>query len=129
MKQSQQVWVARCWLTAFALETLLASSTQLFAATHPLEPLTKQEIATAMKVLHSSGKVGSETRFPLIALQEPDKGEVLAYKAEKPISRKAFIVVYERGTSTTSEAVVDCTHSTLVSWKKMPGVQPPFTEE
>jgi primary-amine oxidase len=129
MRQSQQVRVTRCWLVAFALATLLASGAQLFAATHPLDPLTKDEIRTAMKVLRASGKVDAETRFPVIALQEPDKGEVLAYKVENPISRKAFIVVYERGTSTTSEAVVDCTHSTLVSWKKMPGVQPPFTEE
>jgi primary-amine oxidase len=109
--------------------TCLACSAALWAVSHPLEPLTKEEIATAVKVLQASGKVGAETRFPVIALQEPSKAEVLAYKRGTPIQRQAFIVVYERATSTTSEAVVDCTHSAHVSWKKVPGVQPPFTEE
>jgi primary-amine oxidase len=109
--------------------TCLACSAALWAASHPLEPLTKEEIATAMGVLQASGKVGAETRFPVIALQEPAKAEVLTYKRGTPIHRQAFIVVYERATNTTAEAVVDCTHSAVVSWRKVPGVQPPFTEE
>jgi primary-amine oxidase len=109
--------------------TCLACSAALWAASHPLEPLTKEEIATAMGVLQASGKVGAETRFPVIALQEPAKAEVLTYKRGTPIHRQAFIVVYERATNTTAEAVVDCTHSAVVSWRKVPGVQPPFTKE
>lgn len=121
--------IRRDWITALTLAILLTCDAQLFAWSHPLESLTKEEIATAMKVLQASGKVGAETRYPVIALQEPAKAEVLAYKPGNLIARKAFIVVYERGTSTTSEAIVDCTHAALVSWKKIPGVQPPFTEE
>ena len=124
-----QARVKSCRFVALLCAGLMAYGAPLFATTHPLDPLTKEEIATAMQVLKARGKVGPDTRFPVIALQEPDKAEVLAYKPGKPITRKAFIVLYERGTSTTSEAVVDCTHSALVSWKKVPGVQPPFTAE
>lgn len=111
------------------LSVWLACAISLSAASHPLEPLSKDEIATAMKVLQASSKLGPDARFPVIALKEPAKAEVLAYKPGTPIRREAFIVVFERTTNTMSEAVVDCTHSSLVSWKKVPGVQPPLTEE
>jgi len=94
-----------------------------------LEPLSKQEIAIAINVLRANDKVGRETRFPIIALLEPSKAEVLAYKPGAPIQREALVVIYERSTNETYEAVVDCSHSALVSWKKIPGVQPPLTEE
>ena len=119
----------RGWLALIVVVICLACSTPTYAAGHPLEPITKEEVATAMKVLQANGKVGADIRFPVIALQEPSKADVLAYKAGTPIQREAFIVVYERTTNDTFEAVVDCTHSVLVSWKKIPGVQPPLTEE
>ena len=63
------------------------------AATHPLEPLTKDEIAMTVSVLKSSGKVTEASRFPVIVLNEPPKREVLAYKPGTPIRREAFVVV------------------------------------
>ena len=99
------------------------------AVESPLAPLTKQEIGIAIQVLRQSGKVGPDTRFPVIALHEPPKADVLAWKEGNPILRQALVVVYERSKDLTSEAVVDCAHSSLVSWKVIPGVEPPFTLE
>lgn len=117
------------WIPAILLSACLTFGLSSWAATHPLEPLSKAEIATAMNVMRASGKVAPDTRFPVIALHEPPKAEVLAYKPGTPIRREAFIVVFDRATNTTSEAVVDCVQSSLVSWKKIPGVQPPMTGE
>lgn len=99
------------------------------AASFPTEPLSREEIAVAMKVLQNSGKVNPDNRFPAIALHEPDKAQVLAFRKGASFAREALIVVYDRTKSLTSEAVVDCTNSKLVSWKDIPGVQPPFTLE
>jgi primary-amine oxidase len=112
-----------------AMTLLVAGGIRAGAADSPLEALSKDEIATAMKVLRASGKVGPETRFPVIALHEPSKADVLAFRPGMPIRREAFVVVYERANNQTSEAVIDCTHSALLSWKKIAGVEPPFTLE
>jgi primary-amine oxidase len=126
----QKDWrLARRWIAASLVTICLACGHPLWAVGHPLEPLSKEEIVTAMKVLQANGKVGTETRFPVIALREPSKTDVLIYKPGSPVRREAFIVAYERTTNETFEAVVDCSRSALVSWKKIPGVQPPFTEE
>jgi len=121
--------LTRGWVALRVTAICLSCCTLTYAAEHPLEPLSKQEIAIAINVLRANDKVGRETRFPIIALLEPSKAEVLAYKPGAPIQREALVVIYERSTNETYEAVVDCSHSALVSWKKIPGVQPPLTEE
>ena len=77
------------------------------AAKHPLDPLTREEIATAIAVLKAEGKVNDATRFPAIGLNEPPKEKVLNYKAGDQIGREALVVVYERSSNQTVEAIVD----------------------
>lgn len=97
--------------------------------THPLDPLSKEEITATVEILKASGKVNNDSRFSTIFLQEPPKSEVLNYKAGDTFRREAFAVIYERATNKTFEAVVDLNKKAVASWKEIPGVQPTFLVE
>ncbi len=99
------------------------------AAEHPLDPLSKEEITATVNILKAAGKVTEASRFHIIALHEPPKGEVLAFRAGNAFRREAFAVVHERTAKETFEAVVDLNKKSLVSWKRIPGVQPSYTFE
>jgi len=92
--------------------------------THPLDPLTKQEIALTARILQAEGKVRDTSRFPIIVLHEPPKAKVLRFTPGKAMRREAFAVVYDRAEKATFEAVVDLNGKRLLSWNKVPGVQP-----
>lgn len=63
--------------------------------------------------------------FPLVALQEPEKAEVLAFKRGMEFRRAAFCIVADRASNTTYEGVVDLRTKRVASWRAVPGVQPP----
>jgi primary-amine oxidase len=106
--------------------------TQTFAAdypSHPLDPLSQEEILTTVEILTASGKVTNVSRFPIIVLQEPPKSEVLGYKPGAVFRREAFVIVYERAANQTFEAVIDLNKKSVASWKEVKGVQPSFLVE
>jgi primary-amine oxidase len=114
------------WVCALIILPALAADEN---SRHPLDPLTSAEILQTAEVLRASGKVNENSRFSLIALHEPPKEEVLAFRPGAPFRRESFAIVYEREPNRTYEAVVDLHASTVVSWKHIPGVQPSFLEE
>ena len=91
---------------------------------HPLTSLTEAEISTAVSVIKREKTLSEMAAFPLIALQEPEKEEVLKFTPGKVFQRKAFLVIYERSQNKTYEGIVDLTSKTLSSWKEIPSVQP-----
>lgn len=93
-------------------------------ALHPLDSLTKEELETVVAVLKSAGKATGQSRYVSIGLHEPPKSEVRSYTPEKAARREAFVVLYERESNRTFEAVVDVRGKRMVSWKAIPGVQP-----
>lgn len=95
----------------------------------PLAPLTKDEIQTSVQILKDAGKVGDGSAFSLISLHEPPKQEVLNPNAGNPPGREAFVVVYERKTNQTFEAIVNLTARKVSSWKEIHGVQPSYLTE
>ncbi|QMS90361.1 primary-amine oxidase [Nostoc edaphicum CCNP1411] len=103
------------------METLMAQQPSI---SHPLTSLTEAEINTAVSVIQREKTLSEMAAFPLIALQEPDKKEVLNFTPGKVFQRKAFLVIYERSQNKTYEGVVDLTSKTLSSWKEIPSVQP-----
>ena len=108
---------------------LLATTALAYAdEPFPLAPLTKQEILAAVQVLKDAAKVSDSSSFSLIALHEPPKQEV-SYRPGSAPAREAFVVVYERNSNRTFEAIVDLTARTLSSWKEIPGVQPSYLTE
>jgi primary-amine oxidase len=91
---------------------------------HPLDPLTAIEIDSAAEVIRGTPGFGERTRFVSIALAEPLKSEVLAWRPGDQVERRAAIVLYDRATRTTTEAVVSVTRGEVLSSTVVPDVQP-----
>jgi primary-amine oxidase len=94
------------------------------AAAHPLDPLTASEIAAAVRLLRASADVPAQAFFPTIALHEPAKAAVRAFTPGTPIRRQVFVVVFDRPSNRTFEAIVDLRDRRVVSFTPVPGVQP-----
>lgn len=107
----------------------VSGSAQTSNAAHPLDPLSRDEIAATVKILKAGGNVTNASRFVTLVLHEPPKQEVLNWKPGMPFRRESFAVVYERESNTTHEAVVDLVKQQIVSWKLIPRMQPPFLIE
>ncbi|HEY1796746.1 MAG TPA: hypothetical protein VGG57_11580 [Stellaceae bacterium] len=97
------------------------------AVAHPLDPLTPDEIRAAVAVLRDQGLVDATTRFPLIALDEPDKAAVMTWQPGQSEFRRAFVVA--RRDRTVYEGVVDLLGRKVDSWRSVPGVQSGFLVE
>ena len=91
----------------------------LTSASHPLDPLSLQELALASSILKREKNLGDKCRFPYLHLAEPDKHQVLAHVPGQPISRCAFALVLDKLTGHTFEALVDLNSQTLVSWQPL----------
>jgi primary-amine oxidase len=96
---------------------------------HPLDPLTKDEIALAANTLKAYDKFPSGGRFPTIVLHEPPKAEVLAHKPGQRSRREAFALIFNRTANISYEAVVDLNARRVLSWKEHPNAQPGFMYE
>ncbi len=96
---------------------------------HPLDLLTVTEIKTTVAIIRQNKNLSDVARFANISLQEPQKSEVLEFKAGQAFKREAFVVVLEPKLNKTYEAVVDLKASKLNSWKEIAGVQPALVNE
>jgi len=100
------------------------SSSQGFE--HPLDPLTSEEIRQTVDILQTDLRFGPETRFAIIDLDEPDKAQVREDLETGVFHRAARALFYNWESSTASDAVVDLTSRTIVSWKDLDSSQPPI---
>ena len=91
---------------------------------HPLDPLTAQEIAAASSIVRRERRLGSRVRFETVVLKEPDKDEVLSFRPGDPIRRTAFLVILDNEDGATYEAMVSLDKERVTGWKHVPGVQP-----
>ena len=96
---------------------------------HPLDPLTENEIKMAVTVVKKDKSLTEFARFPNISLQEPDKQTVLNFKKGDAISRQAFLVILEPRLNKTYEAIVDTKASKILSWQEVSTGQPPLLDE
>ncbi|MHA3703195.1 primary-amine oxidase [Jatrophihabitans sp. YIM 134969] len=95
--------------------------------THPLDPLTADEIRTAVGVLRDAGRAGPGWRVGSVEVVEPAKAVVRAYVAGDPVARSAEVIGWDRSTGLTSKGVVDLDARAVVSWTDVPGAQAPAT--
>src|SRR5262245_55546346 len=94
-------------------------------ATHPLDPLTADEIQATFVAIERDSRFPSDAFFPAVMLKEPPKADVLAWSPGKPLGRRAFAQVYARSGNKLYEVVIDLATRQIVSWVLRPGVQPP----
>jgi primary-amine oxidase len=93
--------------------------------THPLEPLTAEELASAVAVLRDKRALPDTVRFSYVVLHEPDKDALDAFESSgTPVDRCADAVVLDRATGVVSEAVVSLHARDVVSFVDVPDVQP-----
>ncbi|MEL7157182.1 MAG: primary-amine oxidase [Actinomycetota bacterium] len=93
-------------------------------ATHPLDPLSAEEITIAVEVLRDQRTLGPQLRFTTVSLEEPAKETVKAHTPGDPVARSARIVCYDREARLTAVAVVAINDRTVTSWEELPGIQP-----
>ncbi len=86
---------------------------------HPLDPLTLEEIATASDLLRREKGLGAECRFPYVQLEEPSKAEVLAFEEGQTFSRRAFAVVLDKASGAIHEAMIDLNTNTITRWEQI----------
>lgn len=91
---------------------------------HPLDPLTSDEIRTAIDVARTDGRVAAAA-FPSIAAQEPPKADVLAWQPGRTLPRQARVQAMTA--DHTYEIVVDLAGRRLASIVERSGVEPSIT--
>jgi primary-amine oxidase len=96
---------------------------------HPLDPLTRSELASVTRILREAGKLSETIRFPLVTLREPSKEIVARFQPGDPIKRRAFVVLYDKEANSTWEAILDLNGGRIESWNELEGVQPPVLIE
>ena len=74
--------------------------------THPLDPLTGDEISAAVAAVRAGHELERPT-FSLVVLVDPAKDDVVAFTPGGEIARRAQVVVTDRATRRTYEAQVD----------------------
>ncbi|HTK92125.1 MAG TPA: primary-amine oxidase [Verrucomicrobiae bacterium] len=106
---------------------MATSTAASVAVLHPLDPLTADEIRSAVAVVRASDRLGPQVLFIRVCLHEPPKRTVLTFQTGDALERQAFVLLRDRLARTTCEVIVSVTRRTILSWKDLAGVQPPIT--
>lgn len=105
---------------------MVTINNERFVVDHPLSPLTEGEVKLAVEIIRKEKELSQNVRFAMITLQEPDKEVVLNYKKGDPISREIAMILLDTKANKTFEAIVSVTESKVVTYEKIPDVQPNF---
>ena len=117
-----------------AKERIRESAPSKVSVSHPLEPLTPEEISMAVEIVRRGKSLGDSVRFASVTLNEPPKSVALSFKPGDNIEREAFIILLDNATASTYEAIVSLEGVTdsgqgsgqIKSWQYLPNVQPPI---
>jgi primary-amine oxidase len=105
----------------------MAITAPAVTVSHPLDPLSAEEIRTAAAVIRASERLGREVLFIRVFLHEPAKADVLAFRDGDALDRQAFVLLRDRRARATHEVIVSVTRREILSWQEVSGVQPPIT--
>src|SRR5581483_3369209 len=95
------------------------------AVAHPLDPLSADEIVRAVAAVRTEKGLDAGARFGGITLVEPDK----RVPADENGSRRAELIIYDRTTACTYEAIVALVDGRVERWTPRPGMQSALTPE
>lgn len=104
-------------------QDLLSSSPDSAQVKHPLEPLSVEEVQTAVTIVRTA-QASDSFRFPCVTLNEPPKSVVLNFKPGDVVEREAFLILLDNATGATYEAIVSLSQQRVTSWQQIPDVQP-----
>jgi Cu2+-containing amine oxidase len=99
-------------------------SRPVMAPSHPLDPLTPDEIRKAANIVRAAHDLGRGMLFETITLREPDKAVVRDLRPGAALPREAFVCAFDRTNGRVYEAHVDLSADALVDWRHVPGVRP-----
>ena len=107
---------------------------ELVTNSHPLDPLTADEIRQAATILRRERKIGDGWRFASIELREPAKAvlpelEAVGQGAGQEGGREAIVVCWDRADGQGCRATVSLTGGKLTSWENLLGQQPNMTAD
>src|SRR6476661_3759702 len=89
------------------------SQDDLVTNSHPLDPLSADEIRQAAAILRRDRNIGDGWRFASIELREPAKD---ALAAGQPGVREAIVVCWDRADGLARRATVSLTGDTVTAW-------------
>jgi primary-amine oxidase len=95
--------------------------------THPLDPLSADEIRQAAAVVRRDREVGDGWRFASIELKEPDKADLAELEAGRLVRREAQVVCWDRADGQARRGTVSLTTDQVTAWEELPGQQPNMT--
>jgi primary-amine oxidase len=117
-----------CW--SWILLSVFASTTY---AQHPLDDLSKVEIECVVAAIRKDPQFDPELRFPILAVKEPAKAQMLQYKIKEfAIERQAQAVIFEPNKNRLFEVVVKVVTDsacTIAKVTQLKGMQPPIMVE
>ena len=91
---------------------------------HPLDPLGPLELEAAVAALRAAGDLTAGTRLITLELVEPSKADLGRFDAGEPLPRRAFAVLLDPASSTTTEVLVAIAAGAVASRRTVEGVHP-----
>ncbi len=92
---------------------------------HPLEPLTADEVATAVRLLKGRESFNSKTRIISIMLKEPPKSEVYTWPETVSSRREAIAILFDNGLNRGERVTLDLVGNAVLDAELAPaGAQP-----
>jgi primary-amine oxidase len=98
-------------------------------SSHPLDPLSADEIRLARSVVQRIPKLSGDVCFPSIRLFEPPKQVVRDFRAGQTFERQAWVVVQDLSTHRLYDGVVSLDRRQMLEWNERPGMQGPLLLE
>lgn len=83
------------------------------AATHPLDPMSAEEVVAVRRILELDGLLGESVRFAFLGLDEPDKPDVLAFSPGDAINRRFRALLLDLVDGRSLDVLVSTTKSTV----------------
>ncbi|WP_309131766.1 primary-amine oxidase [Brevibacterium sp.] len=95
-------------------------------ATHPLDPLTADEIAAARQVLVDAGRFRDDTRVPRMLAVDPPKEALASWQPGDPLDRRIKVTLLDRTTAQAAEAVVSLDRAEVESYEVLANAESPY---
>ncbi len=105
-------------------DAVVAETRTIPAPSHPLDPLTPDEIrraSAAVRKAHDLGR-GHDVRDHQPARAREERGA--RFPTGTPFPREAFVCAFDRTNGQVFEARVDLVADKVVDWRHVPGVRP-----